>query len=311
MWPSSPAQPSARLCNFATGKAVPLPTHKAWLKSNIVPILRRNAQCVVEIIGMASRLGSATRNDRLAQDRADAVKAFIQDEVQQSLQNVQTASQGERASGGGPNDDDGYYRAVLVHLRLGPVPPPEPPSHESVRQAIIKAHNIIERSTWGALPPKKALDPDWDYDSIVIHHSGNHGRKNPKEIEAEHRGRKGYDDVGYHYLLHPDGRIFEGRSILHKGSHVAKANSHKIGILMMGDYDEQWWDDDDELTHAHLQKLKDLIATLKRHFTGMKYLGGHLEFAAAQGDERTCPGSLLRAEMDGLRADAGLSAPPQ
>lgn len=179
---------------------------------------------------------------------------------------------------------------------------------EAVRLAIIKAHSIIERTTWGAMPPKKALVPDGNFDSIVLHHSGNWGTKDPKAIEKEHRG-KGFDDVGYHYLIHPDGRIFEGRSILFKGEHVAKANTRKIGVLMMGDYDQQWWDIDDELTQSHLKKLKSLMATLKKHFTGIKYLGGHLEFAAAQGAERSCPGNLLMEQMASLRTSSGLLAP--
>lgn len=303
-------EPRARLCNFATNRSALLPAHQAWLRANIVPHLRRGTQGVVEITGLASRLGPAAPNDRLAWARAEAVRTFIQDETGQTLRDVLTASHGEAVSGGGPNDNDGYYRAVLVRLVYGPAPPAPPPTKEAIRQAIIKAHNMVERTTWSKLSPKKPLDPDWDYDSIVIHHSGNNGVKNPRVIEQQHRGPKGYDDIGYHYLIHPDGTVFEGRSILSKGSHVLNANSRKIGVLMMGDYDEQWWDFDDDLTKAHLQKLKDVIATLKKHFTGMKYLGGHLEFATAQGDERTCPGNLLIAELDGLRAGAGLSKPP-
>lgn len=180
-------------------------------------------------------------------------------------------------------------------------------SREAVREQIIRSHLIIERPSWGARASGK-LDPDWDYDSIVIHHSGNWGAKDPKEIEKEHLGN-GSAGVGYHYMIHPDGRIFEGRSILYKGEHVAGANSHKIGVLMMGDYDEQWWDFDDELSKSHLDNLKRFIATLKKHFTGMKYLGGHLEFAAAHGMKRTCPGNLLMAQMDGLRKSSGLAKP--
>jgi hypothetical protein len=135
MWPSTPAQPSARLCNFETGKTVPLSSHKTWLRNNIVPILQRNSQGVVEVIGWASQLGSHKVNNRLAQARADAVKAFIEGEVQKSLVNVLTASQGEWVSGGGPKDNDGYYRAVQVHFRGGHVPsasPPPPPPRRTI-----------------------------------------------------------------------------------------------------------------------------------------------------------------------------------
>ena len=51
------------------------------------------------------------------------------------------------------------------------------------------------------------------------------------------------------------------------------------------------------------------ITTLKQNFPSIKYLGGHIEFAAAQGDERTCPGNILIAELDGLRKETNLNAP--
>ena len=58
--------------------------------------------------------------------------------------------------------------------------------------------------------------------TIVVHHSGNRGRKDPTEIEAFHMDTRGWPDVGYHYFIHPNGTFYEGRSILHKGSHVLK-----------------------------------------------------------------------------------------
>jgi len=115
-----------------------------------------------------------------------------------------------------------------------------------------------------------------------------------------------YDDVGYHYMVHPNGKIYEGREIIYKGSHVRLLNSRKIGILMMGDFDEQWWDIDDTLSDAHINTLNSLIKTLKSKFNLTK-LGGHKEFITGQG--YTCPGNLIMSKMDGLRTFHGLSKP--
>ena len=199
------------------------------------------------------------------------------------------------------------YSHVLGWLR----PKKKADNYALIQGNIIKAHNIIKRRDWGAITPKyNKMTRDWDYDSIVIHHSGNHGAKDPKEIEKKHMEANNFDDIGYHYMIHPSGIIYEAREIIYKGSHVRNANTHKIGILMMGDYDQQFWDfDDDDLSLAHLQKLKDFIKTLTKNFLKIKYLGGHLEFAEAQGDERTCPGNLLIAELDGLRKEFALNAP--
>jgi hypothetical protein len=126
-WPSTSDAPSARLCNFATGGSALRPDHQAWLTRNLVPILRGPGSYIVEIGGLASRLGAATLNDRLAQARADATKNFLEQQVQMSLPYVLTASYGESVSGGGVNDNDGYYRAVLVKLHKGVVALPEAP----------------------------------------------------------------------------------------------------------------------------------------------------------------------------------------
>src|SRR5688572_11617905 len=120
-WPSTPDQPSARLCNFQTGKASLRPAHQDWLMQNIAPILRQPNRVIVEIGGLASRLGAAALNDRLSQARADEVKNFLEHKMQMSLPYVLTASYGESVSGGPANDNDGYWRAALVKLHQGVV----------------------------------------------------------------------------------------------------------------------------------------------------------------------------------------------
>ncbi len=126
-WQSTPDSPSARLCNFATGGSSLLPAHKEWLRRNIVPLIRDGGDCVIEIGGLASRLGASGFNDRLGQARAEAVKTFLEEEIQTSLPFILTASYGESVSGGPANDNDGYYRAVLIKLHQGVVSLPEPP----------------------------------------------------------------------------------------------------------------------------------------------------------------------------------------
>lgn len=178
-----------------------------------------------------------------------------------------------------------------------------------VRTSINQSHSIIERSKWGTRQPKsKNLVGDWDFDSIVIHHSGNSGEKSPVGIETKHMADNGWDDVGYHYLIHPNSTIYEGRKIYHKGSHVAGANSRKIGILLMGDYDEQWWDfDDDTLAKSHISTAHSLITTLKSTFPTIRKLGGHKEYLPGGG--YSCPGNLVMNVIGKMRAKYGLTTP--
>ncbi|MFW6076893.1 MAG: OmpA family protein [Hyphomicrobiales bacterium] len=127
-WPSTSAEPGARLCNFATNESTLRPAHQQWLLRNIVPLLSGHGSYIVEIGGLASRLGPAAYNKRLGQARADAAKKFLEQQVKMSLPHVLTASYGENVSGGGVNNNDGYWRAVLVKLHQGvdlPDPPPK------------------------------------------------------------------------------------------------------------------------------------------------------------------------------------------
>jgi len=179
---------------------------------------------------------------------------------------------------------------------------------KNTRQNINQKHGVVERMKWGVKHPKtNKLVPDWNYMAIAIHHSGNGGKKDPREIEVKHMVDNGYDDVGYHYLIHPGGTIYEGRKIYHKGSHVIKANTGKIGILLMGDFDEQWWDFDDRLSKSHISSANALIKTLRAVFPGIRTLGGHKEFLPGKG--YTCPGNQIMAKLDKMRIKHGLIKP--
>ena len=176
------------------------------------------------------------------------------------------------------------------------------------RLKINSQHNIVSRNKWGVKHPNTAnLVSDWGYTDIVLHHSGDFGKKDPKSVEHLHMVKRGWDDVSYHYLVHPNGTIYEGRKIYHKGAHIKLANTGKIGILLMGDYNEQWWDLDDTLTKSHVAVVNNLITTLKSVFLTIRRLGGHKEFLPNQG--YACPGNLIMSKMPNFRKRHGLSKP--
>ena len=151
---------------------------------------------------------------------------------------------------------------------------------------------IIPRNDWSTAQPNfaKMTPATVPNNCIAVHHSGNGGEKNPKGIEAEHIKGKGFDDVGYHFLIGPDGKIYEGRSLKYEGAHVLGKNPGNIGIIVMGDFEPNWWDDDDEPTSAQLGSLNDLLFYLQNKFP-IEKIGGHKDFAEKNPTE--CPGSVL------------------
>jgi len=183
-----------------------------------------------------------------------------------------------------------------------------PQNQIQTRMKINQKHHVVDRMKWGVKHPNmNKLTSDWDFSDVVLHHSGNSGEKDPKEIEIIHMVKNSWDDIGYHYLVHPDGTIYEGRKIYHKGTHVSAANTGKIGILLMGDYNEQWWDFDDTLSKSHISAVNSLIKTLKVEFPSIRRLGGHKEFLPGKG--YTCPGNLIMKILSKMRGKHGLSKP--
>lgn len=177
------------------------------------------------------------------------------------------------------------------------------PNKRRVMDAIAAAAPVARRGSWSKRTPKKLLAPDWDFDTVVLHHSGNTGEKNPLAIEAKHFGRD-FDDIGYHYLITPNGLIHEGRALAFKGEHVKLANTRKVGILVMGDFENEWWDSDDVPTTAQLASVKALVAVLRRFFPTITKIGGHRDYGKTE-----CPGAVLYKELPSLRTETKLGGP--
>lgn len=180
------------------------------------------------------------------------------------------------------------------------------PNERKAIDLVISTAGVHRRSSYGKkTPPYSKMDQDWDYDTVVIHHSGNGGENNPAEIESQHMGSKGYDDIGYHFMIDLKGKIFEGRHLAYKGSHVQAANTAKIGVLMMGDFEHQWWDSDDDPTVAQTASLGKLVGALKAILPTLAKLGGHRDYKPST----ECPGGEMYKLIPALRSGTGLGGP--
>ncbi len=93
--------------------------------------------------------------------------------------------------------------------------------------------------------------------------------------------KRGFSDIGYHFIIQPDGRIDTGRSIFDVGAHVEGHNTNNIGIAMVG------------ASHFSLESLM----SLKRFVNGMRWqylipdweFYTHREFDTAIKQHKTCP----------------------
>jgi RHS repeat-associated protein len=166
---------------------------------------------------------------------------------------------------------------------------------------------IISRKEWGARKPIIESGRSYDkikgklkdyYNTVVIHHSGNfNSYPTMNDVQNKHMDSwsDAKADIGYHFGIDKDGNIYEGRPINVKGSHVDKANTGKIGVVLLGDFDTadsgmnffqkliEW--SDDELTPEMKKALIELVGYLVEEY-GIDYVGAHNDVNC----ERNCPG---------------------
>ena len=184
------------------------------------------------------------------------------------------------------------------------------PGRIQVVDDFIQQNGIHSRSSWGARNskiPDKPESYDWDYEVVVIHHSGMSGDTSPTSVQSKHLDRNGWDDVGYHFMVGPGGQVYEGRRLFYKGSHTEGANTGKVGILVMGNFEKAWLGlFGGTPAPLQVQAAKTLVRALKALFPTLRKLGGHKDFKV----RTECPGNELYALLGDIRTSTGMIGPP-
>ncbi|MDE2292886.1 MAG: N-acetylmuramoyl-L-alanine amidase [Elusimicrobia bacterium] len=162
---------------------------------------------------------------------------------------------------------------------------------------------VIERSAWGAKPPKEPYTPDVPV-KVTQHHSAGRQTHSLAESEAElrfiqdfHQNGRGWNDIAYHFLIDADGRIFRGRPVDVVGSHTLDDNTGNVGICLLGNHHPPA---NDPVTPAELASIVRVGRWLQARYgiTPDKYLG-HRDRNPGHTD---CPGDGLYALLPRIRA---------
>lgn len=134
-------------------------------------------------------------------------------------------------------------------------------------------------------------------DTLVIHHSAT-PRGDVESIRAAHR-KRGYADIGYHDVIGngldlPDGHISTGRPHDQVGAGVFGANTGKLHVCLIGNFEEK------PPTPAQLAALGHWLHTnLRRYKVAPAAVVGHREIAL-EGHGTLCPGRFM--PLDRIRA---------
>ena len=114
-----------------------------------------------------------------------------------------------------------------------------------------------------------------DIDTVIIHCSDtpNNMDIGTATIREWHLER-GWDDVGYHYIIRRDGTTEVGRQESRIGAHCLGKNYRSVGICLVGR---------DKFTKEQFHSLEQLVQDLRKRYDVIDVAGHH------KYSNKTCP----------------------
>ncbi len=196
-------------------------------------------------------------------------------------------------------------RAEPIISRLGKLPSRPSPAYSKPLPSL----EVIPRTNWKAkaLIKRRAVKMSKIF-RMTLHHSGEPdgvyassrwatGREILR-IQRYHQSNKGWADIGYHYIVDREGRVWQGRPVSYQGAHAkGDANRGNVGIVILGNYSPRR----QSLTQRQRESLKLLVLKLGRIFSiSQNHLYTHSQILPGH---TTCPGPGINAYAKILRAD--------
>ncbi len=135
--------------------------------------------------------------------------------------------------------------------------------------------------------------------TIVIHHTATGKHTTPQNVADGHI-RRGWPGIGYHYVIRPDGVIYQCQRHETVSFHTDKNNSYTLGVNLVGCFMRtlnkvEQPPEDQAPTEAQLESASHLVAWLMQelNITGIERVMGHKEVPTAA--PTACPGEQWAA----------------
>ena len=127
---------------------------------------------------------------------------------------------------------------------------------------------------------------------IIVHCSATaEGRDyTVSDIDRWHKSR-GWQCIGYHYVIYRDGSVHTGRPVTQIGAHCTGHNANSIGVCYIGGCAADGKTPKDTRTPQQREALRRLVADLQKQYPGAT-VHGHREFAA-----KACPSFDVKTEL--------------
>ncbi len=170
---------------------------------------------------------------------------------------------------------------------------------------------LITRQQWGANPPVGQYIPHSPFRLTQHHTAGSRvsslsqGISEMQFIQDFHQNGRGWQDIGYHFLVDDAGRLYEGVPQDFRGTHVGGNNTGNVGISYMGNLDISG----ENPTPEALESLISMWSWLAFNYSiTPDSLFGHRDY-----NSTACPGNNLYPEIPdmraGIRRQLGFGAP--
>ena len=174
----------------------------------------------------------------------------------------------------------------------------------------LKVDGIVGAATLAKLIPFRLKKSKRTINEIIVHCTATPEGKeySVSDIRAMHK-KRGFSDIGYHYVIHIDGTIDVGRDVDLSGAHCKNHNSHSVGVCYIGGYEATVNTkgqiitkldkngnpiSKDTRTEAQKAALLSLLYDLRKYYPKAE-IHGHREFA-----NKDCPCFDARKEYKNI-----------
>lgn len=187
-----------------------------------------------------------------------------------------------------------------------PQPQPNVPRQPTNVPEVGPIQGVVPRSRWARTGVARRGDiyAMGAVRRITIHHDGmpptslssaGDVAARIEQIRQSHVAGRGWADIGYHYVIDPSGRVWEGRNVVYQGAHVKDNNENNLGILVLGNFDRQ------TPSAAALSSLDRFVAAqMGRYGVPINRVRTHQEINPTE-----CPGRALQSYMVRTRSGGG------
>ncbi len=173
--------------------------------------------------------------------------------------------------------------------------------------------SVRPRSAWGAGPYHGTVDVADGLQRAIIHHTVNGNGYSASQvpsmlrsIQAYHQGARGWDDIGYNFVIDRFGTVWEARArSLYEpviGAHARDHNTGSVGVAYLGDGTSTG------LSSTAVSRLGRFLGW-KMSLHGARPTRGNIIGHRDVG-QTSCPGNTIYGQLGSIRTSAIDQSPP-